>query len=354
MTVRAPHSVSVALVLGGVHALVDAASVFILFRDLPASGAAPLVVSAWIVAYDVIGFAAQAPLGLLADRRHAYRRLALTGLGLVAAALLGGPFLPRAAAALAGLGNALFHTGAGALVLRGSGERAREAGLFVGPGALGLLAGILLGRSTLACRPFLALLLLAATAATVLLTKPRLHPAPTILRPLPLTRAAIVGLVLLLCTVTLRSVIGDTLAATWRAESIALTVALAVAACTGKMLGGALADRCGWSHTALVALAAASLLALRGFAAPAAAVATMLLLQTTMPLTLKAVHLALPDRPGLAFGLPSLVLLLGAMPGLLGAWPLASWPALTAGTALSAGAVFLGLRALRAGAAPRS
>jgi hypothetical protein len=45
--------------------------------------------------------------------------------------------------------------------------------------------------------------------------------------------------------------------------------------------------------------------------APAAAVVAMLLLQSTMPVTLKATHLVMPARPGLAFGLPCLALVLG-------------------------------------------
>ena len=44
----------------------------------------------------------------------------------------------------------------------------------------------------------------------------------------------------------------------------------------------------------------------------------MLVFQFTMPVTLAAVYLALPRRPGLAFGLPCLALLLGALPGLTG------------------------------------
>jgi hypothetical protein len=76
------------------------------------------------------------------------------------------------------------------------------------------------------------------------------------------------------------------------------------------------------------------------------ACAGLLLLQTTMPLTLKAVHHAMPGRPGLAFGLPAAALLLGALPGLLGAWPLSGASLQSTGAALSAIAVVSGLALL--------
>jgi cation transport ATPase len=72
----------------------------------------------------------------------------------------------------------------------------------------------------------------------------------------------------------------------------------------------------------------------------------MLLLQVTTPLTLKALHRLLPERPGLAFGIPSTALLLGAAPGLADVWVLPMWPALLAATLLSAVVVVAGLRLL--------
>jgi hypothetical protein len=77
----------------------------------------------------------------------------------------------------------------------------------------------------------------------------------------------------------------------------------------------------------------------------------MLLLQTTMPLTLKAVHRVLPDRPGLAFGMASAALVVGAGPGLLSAWPLADGPLLLGAVWLSAAALVAGLRLAPAAAA---
>jgi hypothetical protein len=71
----------------------------------------------------------------------------------------------------------------------------------------------------------------------------------------------------------------------------------------------------------------------------------MLVFQFTMPVTLAAVYLAFPRRPGLAFGLPCLALLLGALPGLTGLLdPVAFKPLATPLVLLSALMLFVGLR----------
>ena len=132
-----------------------------LFRDVDAPGASLVAVIAWIVSYDALAFLLQAPIGLAADRLRADSELGLAGLALVLVALAPGPFVPGAGALVAALGNALFHVGAGASVLRASGVRAAEIGYFVGPGATGLCIGIVLGRGDAPVRAAIALALLA-------------------------------------------------------------------------------------------------------------------------------------------------------------------------------------------------
>jgi hypothetical protein len=334
-----------ALWLGGVHAAVDLACGFVLFRDLDALGAAPATVAAWIVAYNALAFAAQVPLGLAADRLRAYRAMSLAGVATVLAALWLGPMAPRAAAALAGLGNSLFHVGAGAHVLRRSGTRATEIGLFVGPGAIGLSLGLSLGHGALPCRTAVSAALLAAglAVARVFAGSAAEGSAPSRRCGHVPGRAAWLCVTLLLVAVSLRSTVGDNVAAAWRTQSVFVSVALAAAATVGKLLGGAVADRVGWVRAGGSALAlAAPLLALAPRHAVAALAGT-LLLQSTTPLTVKAVHTVMPERAGLAFGMASAALLLGSVPGLLGAGIHPLWPALVAATLLAAGAVVGGL-----------
>jgi hypothetical protein len=158
-----------------------------------------------------------------------------------------------------------------------------------------------------------------------------------------LARPVLVGCGLLLLTVGARSLVGDTVTSVWRAQPAAVLLGLALLASGGKMLGGVVADRAGWIPTAGMALAAAGPLLALGLGDFRSAGVGILLVQSTMPLTLKALHHALPERPGFAFGLASAVLVLGAAPGLLSLWILRSFPLVLAATWTSAAAVVAGL-----------
>jgi hypothetical protein len=327
-----------ALVLGLVHGGVDAACAYVLFRDLGGSPLSDVAVALWITLYDILAFVGQAPLGLLVDRLRRERLAAMGGVVMVAVALALAPFSPVGAAVTAGLGNAAFHVGAGAHILRVSGLRAGPVGLFVGPGAVGLALGIVSGQSDLPLR----MPLLLGLAAGALCVGRLVERAPLDQRESgrqPWTPALALALGLVFLTVISRALLGDTLAVVAREHSTGLVVALAVAACMGKGTGGLLGDRLGWKMMAAVALAVSVPFLILAPRAPLATLGAGLLVQSTMPLTLKAVHNAMPEQPGFAFGVVSTVLLLGSLPGLARLTLLTS-PVLV-GTAAVASAVAL-------------
>src|SRR5665648_840312 len=93
-----------------------------------------------------------AGLGLTLGSIVVLETVSLTGrmtAGVVSLATTGS----AAAVILAGLGNAMFHLGAGAQVLRQGLSRAAPAGLLVAPGALGLALGVCSARSRPPDRP---------------------------------------------------------------------------------------------------------------------------------------------------------------------------------------------------------
>jgi len=253
--------------------------------------------------------------------------------------------VPGAGALVAALGNALFHLGAGASVLRASGVRAAEIGYFVGPGAVGLGLGIVLGRGNAPVRAAIALTLVIGGYAVV-------RCVPRVARTRPSTgapssgiaaRSVLLGCGLLLLTVATRSIVGDTVTSVWRTQPVAAVLGLALAASAGKMLGGIVGDRIGWMRSAGASLVLAGPLLALGLSDLRSAAAGLLLLQATTPLTLKALHRVLPDRPGFAFGLPSGVLVLGAAPGLFSLWILRAGPLVLGAAWLSGLAVVAGL-----------
>ena len=133
--------------LGIAHFAVDAVCVTSVLRASPASDAVASSALAFVLSYDLLAFAGQVPLGWLVDRVSPGKTAALAGVLLSALALAVGKPAGLAVIALAGVGNALFHVGAGAIVLSDSQSRAAPAGVFVAPGALGLGLGIILGRA---------------------------------------------------------------------------------------------------------------------------------------------------------------------------------------------------------------
>jgi FSR family fosmidomycin resistance protein-like MFS transporter len=82
----------------------------------------------------------------------------------------------------------------------------------------------------------------------------------------------------------------------------------------GKVLGGILADRFGWSVVALSGLALSAFLLTFFAPDPALAIAGTFLFNLSMPVTLACLADMLPGRAGFAFGLTALALIVGALP----------------------------------------
>lgn len=290
------------------HFLVDLACAFAMLRwARPAAD--------WrgaVLLYNFLAFAGQAPLGLLADRLGDGRRFACAGCVLAAAAYAfsGAPTL---LAAIAGLGNALFHVGGGLDTLNRSDGRAGALGVFVSPGALGLFLGTLAGRSAFPAAPFPLLLLIAAAA--IWLCCGRTENAPL---HLSLPRLGGAALAALFGAVCLRSCAGFLFSFPWKTGAWSAVFVLCVV--LGKTAGGFLFDRAGGRGAALMSLIPAAALFL--FAAhPLCGCIAVLLFNMTMPVTLRAAASLLPGAKGLSFGLLTFALFLGFLPAFFGLLP---------------------------------
>jgi FSR family fosmidomycin resistance protein-like MFS transporter len=340
-------------VYGLIHAVVDAACVTAVFRALGEHAVVGWAAFYLVLGYDLLAFATQLPLGMLADRLRAPRAAAAAGIVLTALAVPALRIDALTTMVLAGVGNALFHLGAGAFVVGSSIGRATPAGIFVAPGALGLGLGLWMGRTGNGPTwPFLVLL--AAGLAFTLLARP---PALRFGEPSPFRReagragrgelAVWIAVSLLMLSTVVRSFVG--FGGPYRCPKGTLMLAgLPLAAFAGKLIGGPLADRLGWIATSVAALLlSAPLIAFAG-GEPSAILPGMFLFQATMPVTLAAVAAVMPGRPATAFGLPCLALILGAIPTFYPwgrAWYGAA-PFLVA-ILISAAALFVGLWLLR-------
>jgi FSR family fosmidomycin resistance protein-like MFS transporter len=222
---------------------------------------------------------------------------------------------------LAGLGNASFHVGAGAITLCASEGRSAPNGIFVAPGALGLTFGLWFGRSGAELMWPFYVVLGVSFAWTLLLPVPDEHRVRTRVerdRPpgapdLGRVRFAHVIVVLLLVSIVVRSLVGYSGAYQCPSGPLKL-FGLGAAAFGGKALGGIVSDRLGWMEVSVGALLLSAPFIAFGGPNIELLLIGMFLFQMTMPVTLSAVALCYPKRPGLAFGLTALALIIGVLP----------------------------------------
>jgi len=295
------------LVYGLCHALVDAASAFLILAAIDVKGELWLA----IVLYNLLAFGLQIPFGLLLDKYGQVKLVSIAGLFFLIAAYV---FIrtPIMAIILAGIGNALFHASGGKIALSINSRKAIYSGIFVAPGGIGLALGIYLSLSHVFFNLFLFPFTLLVIIAVIFITK---IPEFSIEKP-PVQRINIVILiiVLLMTSICARSLIGLTIYFPWK-TNIYLLVLLTFSIASGKVIGGILADKLGWIRTGLSGLLLAAPLLAFGATYPISGIIGIFAFNFTMPVTLIALSNVLPGRAGLSFGIASLALFFGALPG---------------------------------------
>jgi len=299
------------IIFGIIHAVIDASCVTVIFSSIPLHGLTPFAGFYVILTYDLLAFAGQAFLGLMVDYLRLFKGILSGGIILTVFAVIFLRIEPITAMLFAGIGNACFHVGAGALSLHVNPGRATPPGIFVAPGALGLALGTWMGKSgldfTWALLPALAVSFFAA----LYFKKPEVPYRKTISKP-NISKPALI-LLLLLFSIIIRSFVG--LGGSYECPKFAVvSFGLAFAAFAGKASGGIVSDRLGWIETSVCALLISAPLIAFGNENHVMVTIGMFLFQMTMPVTLVAVASTLPGRPAFAFGLTCLALIIGALP----------------------------------------
>lgn len=298
-------------VYGIAHAFVDASCAALVFYASATGRIPPAAAVSAVFVYNTLAFASQPLFGWFVTDVMTARTWARVGAALTAAAfflsLVQAAFWP--AVALAGLGNAIFHLGGGVTSLRFEPGKATLPGIFVAPGAAGLVAGIWMGSNQWAAW---------LPAAALILLVPLLRAAPSMevartdrLR----VETGVLGFAIgaLFAVVAVRAFIGAGLVLPWKSDP-ALLWLLTAAVVLGKASGGFLSDRYGRVLVGVGALTVSVPLLVFGPSWAALGIAGMFLFNMTMPVTLVAMADAMPERPGFAFGLTCLGLFVGALP----------------------------------------
>lgn len=291
------------------HGLIDLSCAVLLFGYIMASQTNTSDFVFLIILYNVLAFALQAPLGLLSDKFRLQLMFSILGCIFVAISLLLFK-LTIIAVCIAGVGNALFHIGGGIFSLRFRPGSAVIPGIFVAPGALGLIIGTLLGKSGSYWNwPFIVILLLSSFL--IFVVRESNESSYSKLRSNCDCFEAVI--LLLFLSVSIRGMVGLALEFPWKSNGY-LLVLLTLAVVFGKALGGKLADRYGWIRVATLALIIVAPLLSFLRDNPATAIIGVFLFNMTMPITLAALSNMLPGREGFAFGLSTLALIAGALP----------------------------------------
>jgi len=298
------------------HFAVDFACAFLLFHILYQT-------QEWylgLLYYNFCAFALQMPLGLLADRWNHNSLCAALGCGMIALAyvvcIVG--ILPTIlpVVIVAGIGNGLFHIGAGIDVLNVSKEKAYLLGIFVSPGALGIFLGTMLGKHN-DLSIWIVLVALLVIAFSIMLagySQNRSFQSDNV--PISFQQinssAILIAIGCLLAVVCLRSYVGMCYNFSWKGQG-AWGIILLLAVVLGKFSGGFLSDKMGVKKAAVLSLGFAGVLYLFSNN-PFLGVAAVFLFNMTMPITLWAIARILKGCKGFSFGLLTFVLFLGFTP----------------------------------------
>lgn len=300
------------------HALVDLISAILVLSVVDKITTDPGNVILIILLYNSLAFGTQFLIGFIADRFLPYKFYALAGYTLTALAIIVFHFIPILSIILIGIGNASYHIGGGLISLNLQPGKAGPPGIFVAPGALGLLIGTLLSKNNLFPATPLLVVLAGFIILTLLLPKDLKpirkkltelnHLTDQIIKP----QIIFILIYLLLFVIAGRSLIGSLINYSWKSD-INLLIIIVTSITLGKAFGGIIADKFGMLKVGVISLLLAFSLISLGYYSPIAGIFGLFFFNFTMPITLVSLAKILKGNNGLAFGLTCLALLLGSL-----------------------------------------
>ena len=204
---------------------------------------------------------------------------------------------------LVGIGNCLFHSGAGTIILTSSACKMAPLGIFVSSGAVGLFLGSLFADYVI-CHAVLILVLFVLIL---------LNSDLPIKTKLPLQKASSWGIAFFLCLcIAIRSFMGfmpltDFKKTPWILLLITMGVFI------GKSLGGILCDKWGIKPVVILTTILAMGLFLFSFHNPYLWTLVQMIVNLSMPITLYLMYKSMPKYPAFSFGLAASFLVVGLL-----------------------------------------
>lgn len=270
-----------------------------------------------ILIYNFFAFAMQLPIGIIADKINKNAICSAIGCILVAVAF-GIANSGIVACVIAGIGNAMFHVGGGIDVLNISNKKATLSGIFVSTGAMGIFLG---AKSTLISfdKYYLVILILLISSASLFWLYKKIKDKSIneeVIIP-KINTNEIIAIICLIFTVIVRGYVGLILSFEWKSNFILALISI-LAVVIGKMLGGIIGDKIGFMKTSLISLGVSAFMFIFAFNNSIIGILAILFFNMTMPITLTALSNILYRNKGMAFGLLTFALFIGAIPVFFG------------------------------------
>lgn len=269
-----------------------------------------------ILIYNFFAFAMQLPIGVIADKINKNAICSASGCLLVAIAFAFSNF-GFASCLIAGIGNAMFHIGGGIDVLNISNKKATLSGIFVSTGAMGIFLGS--KSATIGFNKYYIVILILLISAILLFwlyNQIKGKVSNSKIKTIELGKNEWIAIICTFITVCIRSYVGMILSFTWKSSFVfALLSILGVV--IGKMLGGIIGDKIGFEKIS-ISLLISAICFVFSFTNPIIGIIAILLFNMTMPITLICLSNIFDNNKGLAFGLLTLALFVGAVPTFVG------------------------------------
>lgn len=313
------------------HFLVDLTTVFLISGVLLGPTVGIVNRGLVIIAYNLIAFAGQLPIGMIADVVGKNRLITAIGCLCACIAYPVAFISPWIACVLAALGNGAFHIGAGSSILKMSMPKSGLSGLFVSSGAFGVwLAYKLNERIAILLLPAI-MLFVAVFLISIKNTEKKESVEIRYKKPDFLVLSAVSCFML---TIVIRSLLGMVMNFSWKAIPI-YSFLFVFSVALGKAIGGFLCDRLGHIKTAILSLTVSLIAFIFSFNLPVLGIVAVFCFNMTMPLTLTAIAGVSHNKYGFAFGLTTFALAVGFLPVAFGADSWFGAPMLLSGVLLS-------------------
>ena len=307
------------------HFIVDGVCAFAMFgKFVGAQGGYE-----FFLVYNFCAFALQMPFGTLLDMFAEKSRERISFYSAVFGVVLTfiGAFTHPI---VLGMGNALFHVGAGVDVIQedhAHGWRGQALGIFVAPGALGLVLGTLFAKQngTVSWGIVLGIAGVASVFSVIALYRAFSKESTyrltvQVVGDLQETKEGSKGFVFVtlgcFLVVILRSYVGMAVSFSWKTTFL-LSICSVLAVVLGKMAGGIFSVRFGMKKTIVLSL----LLSLVCYLLSDVAIfgiGALFFFNMTMPITLYLLVCKWNSMPGFSFGLLTFGLFLGFLPSYFG------------------------------------